>query len=115
MYIETSSPRKSGDKAYLASRVFRSSRTCSMRFFYHMYGNHIGSLSVYTRPAVGGAMKSVWTKSNSQGDRWIRAVVPLSSSTDFQVVISGVAGTSFQGDIAIDDVAFTSDCFAVGK
>ena len=32
----------------------------------------------------------------------------------WQVVIAGVAGTSYQGDIAIDDVSFSSDCVVGG-
>lgn len=30
--------------------------------------------------------------------------------TTFQVVIEGVVGSSFQGDMAIDDTAFSSGC-----
>ena len=34
---------------------------------------------------------------------------------EFQVVIEGVRGIQHEGDIAIDDVSFTSGCKRVGK
>ena len=50
-----------------------------------MYGNHIGSLNVYTRTSVSGAMSKVWSKSGNLGDKWVKAVVPISVSQNFQV------------------------------
>lgn len=50
MYIETSWPRKAGDKARLRTPVIKSeSKDCSLRFYYHMKGDDIGSLVVYIR------------------------------------------------------------------
>lgn len=45
MYIETSRPRKDGDKARLLSPSFNinaNSATYCFAFYYHMYGKHIG-------------------------------------------------------------------------
>lgn len=45
MYIETSRPRKDGDKARLLSPTFNmntNSPAYCFAFYYHMYGKHIG-------------------------------------------------------------------------
>ena len=85
MYIEASSPRKKGDNAMLGSAVFTSTSTCQVRFFYHMYGRHIGTLNVYTRTSTTGPMKKIWTKTGDQGNSWVKAAVSISVSQNFQV------------------------------
>lgn len=90
MYIETSWPRKYGDKAWMVSRNFQAtppgSAPCKLRFFYHMYGDSAEKLTVYLRYFQNGtAQKTVWSKLGSQGAIWNRAVVQLTSSKNFQV------------------------------
>lgn len=85
MYIESSSPRKMGDNAMLASAVFRPSSTCQLRFFYHMYGSHIGALNVYTRTNTSGPLARIWTKSGNQGDNWLKATARINILQNFQV------------------------------
>ena len=85
MYIETSSPRKRGDFAQIASPVFKPNSKCKVRFFYHMYGQHIGSLNIKTRTSVSGAMTQQWSLSGNQGNSWKRAEVLLSLTQNFQV------------------------------
>ena len=92
MYIETSWPRKYGDKAWLVSRNFQGivpgSSPCKLRFFYHMYGDSAESLNVYIRTfRNGSAQQTVWRKVGSQGAIWNRAVIQLSSNKDFQVFV----------------------------
>lgn len=45
-----------------------------------------------------------------QGDFWRRAEIHLNSAINYQVVIEGMSGPGYQGDIAIDDVSFTPSC-----
>ena len=85
MYIEASSPRKKGDNAMLASAVFKPTSTCQLRFFYHMYGSHIGTLNVYTRTSTSGPLARIWTKTGNQGDKWLKATARVSVSQNFQV------------------------------
>ena len=73
MYIETSSPRVNGDKARLRFTGSDSGAFC-LKFFYHMLGRSVGTLNVYS------GSKNVFTKSGSQGNKWIEAKVPISSS-----------------------------------
>ena len=84
MYIESSSPRKMNDTASIVSPLIRSTKTCTMRFYYHMYGEHIGTLNVYRK--VGDAPSLLWTISGDNGRRWIKKTIDLpASSTGFYV------------------------------
>ncbi|XP_077421169.1 LOW QUALITY PROTEIN: MAM domain-containing glycosylphosphatidylinositol anchor protein 2 [Vanacampus margaritifer] len=107
VYIETSRPRMEGDKARLLSPSFntgsKSGATYCLAFYYHMYGKHIGALSVFLRQK-GASEASVWSLSGNQGDRWRRAAINIHPNADFQVVLEGVRGAGIEGDIAIDDV-----------
>ena len=47
MYIETSAPRRPGDKAQLQSAQIMDTSTRCLSFWYHMYGPHINALNVY--------------------------------------------------------------------
>ena len=69
-FIETS--QKQGDKAWLVSQSFFNSRKC-LTFYYHIYGNNIGSLNVYRK--IYGNKYSVWSKSGNQGNAWLKAQV----------------------------------------
>ena len=47
MFIETSAPRRQGDKARLMSPTYTDSTAICVKFWYHMYGNGVGTLNVY--------------------------------------------------------------------
>ncbi|XP_008312854.1 MAM domain-containing glycosylphosphatidylinositol anchor protein 2 [Cynoglossus semilaevis] len=110
MYIETSRPRKDGDKARLLSTTFNmnkniNSATYCLAFFYHMYGKHIGALNVFLRQKNPTATEtSVWSLTGNQGNQWRQAKVNIHPTSTFQVVMEGVRGAGIEGDIAIDDV-----------
>ena len=67
VYIETSSPRVSGDNAKLELKPSLGSGATCIKFFYHMLGRDVGRLIVY----VNG--KQALVKSGSQGDQWKKA------------------------------------------
>jgi len=116
MYIETSYPRKSNDSAQLMSVPFKpvtGSNDCRLRFFYHMYGEHVNELNIWLKTSQSpyDPMRKVWAKKGNQGDFWLRGEVNLSfMKMNFQVVIEGKRGGGYKGDIAIDDVSFTPGC-----
>jgi hypothetical protein len=112
LYLETSSPRKLNDTARISSIVFKptTTGTCKLRFFYHMYGQHVNALNVYQRLVVGAPMKLIWSRKESQVDAWHRGIVTLLNNVDFQVVIEGIHGLDYQGDIGLDDISFTPQC-----
>ena len=45
-----------------------------------------------------------------QDDFWRRAEVAISSPSEFEIVIEGIRGSSYAGDISIDDVSLTPGC-----
>ncbi|XP_035827621.1 MAM and LDL-receptor class A domain-containing protein 1-like [Aplysia californica] len=117
VYIESSLPQVSGDKARLVSPVLtsglngrRAVSDCQIRFFYHMYGRSAGSLNVYTRTAINGSLTSVFSKSGNMGDKWIRTDIPLTETSDFQILIEATVGSAYSGDIAVDDISLTPSC-----
>ena len=99
--METSWPRKPGDKARLATHYnFAGLRagdsTCRMRFYYHMWGEHIGNLSVKVRDTIGGPETTLWIRDGQVGNYWARAEVVLQSTNDFQVHFGIIAVFLFE-------------------
>ncbi|PKK20392.1 MAM domain containing glycosylphosphatidylinositol anchor 2 [Columba livia] len=115
MYIETSRPRLEGEKARLVSPVFSvapknpygaTNTAYCFSFYYHMYGQHIGSLNVYLRLKGQTAMDNpLWSSSGNKGQHWNQARVNINPPTSFQLIFEGIRGPGIEGDIAIDDVS----------
>ncbi|XP_073194646.1 MAM domain-containing glycosylphosphatidylinositol anchor protein 1 isoform X7 [Lepidochelys kempii] len=113
MFIEASRPRVTGDKARLISPLYNiTAKYFCVSFFYHMYGKHIGSLNLLVRLRNKRAIDTqVWSLSGNRGNEWQQAHVPINPPGPFQIIFEGVRGTSYEGDIAIDDVTLkTGDC-----
>ena len=64
IYIETSSPRKPGEKAKLAIAVPSDGKPACLSFYYHMYGATVGTLNVYS------GNRKVFNISGNQGNNW---------------------------------------------
>ena len=107
IYLETSSTG-TNDVANLISPTFNLTGTTNpkLEFWYHMYGATINTLNVDID--TGNGWFTVWTLSGNQGDQWSRAVVDLApyktATGNVQVRLQAIAGSSYTGDIAIDDV-----------
>ena len=87
MYIEASYPRQPGQAARLFSplvTVSGSSTKC-LEFWYHMYGPHVGSLSVYTNTTAGILSTAIWSKNATQGNLWKSAVVEVQMNQSYMV------------------------------
>ena len=87
IYIETSSPRKLNDTAKLISSYVPGTTASGgkcLSFWYHMYGAHISTLSVYVR-SDQSRDTLLWSKTGTHGDRWLQALVTVKSRTHFQV------------------------------
>lgn len=76
MYIETSSPRRPGDKAQLISPKINGASAMCMSFWYHMYGSHIKALNIYLSQN-GTLGTAVWTRSGNQGNRWLQGNIQI--------------------------------------
>ena len=119
MFIETSAPRVTGDKARLYSETFQpTSTTKCFNFYYNMNGPDIGTLNVFilvnqTRDTFSTEALA-WSMVGNMGDQWSMGQFNLSSkytSNPYQIILEGVRGKGYRGDIAIDDTSlFDGGC-----
>ncbi|XP_010880952.2 neuropilin-1a isoform X2 [Esox lucius] len=83
--------------------------TMCLSFWYHMFGEHAGTLHIKQRKEIEGELRDavLWSVSGHQGSRWRegRVLVPH-SGTPYQVVIEGVVDENGRtmGHIALDQV-----------
>ncbi|EDS28842.1 MAM domain-containing protein 1 [Culex quinquefasciatus] len=94
------------------------SQSACFQFFYHMYGDQIGSLTVYVKPSSVSldsltAEDVLFHRDTNQGNMWNEGFFKLNEQSDsFQIVIEASLGMKYKSDIAIDDVSLLSgsDC-----
>ncbi|XP_071503079.1 MAM and LDL-receptor class A domain-containing protein 1-like [Diadema antillarum] len=112
MYIETSSPRSYGDIARLKSPAYFSAntnQTYCLNFWYHMYGDTISTLNVKMADAMANSTVMLYTLYGEQGDMWNEARLDVYSYYQlFNIIMEGIRGSSYTGDIAIDDISLQS-------
>ncbi|XP_071956932.1 MAM and LDL-receptor class A domain-containing protein 1-like [Antedon mediterranea] len=108
-YIETSSPRVAGDIARILSPTYPDTQGECLQMWYHMYGSGIGTMTVYSKDLVTNIESApLWTKSGDLNDQWRFTQISVSAAHQYQIIIEGVVGSNYQGDIAIDDVEITT-------
>ncbi|XP_013382414.1 MAM and LDL-receptor class A domain-containing protein 2 [Lingula anatina] len=111
MYTEASNPRQSGDRAVLKSEIFNTNGVCKIRFFYHMYGNNMGTLSISVQNMNNLAqIVQRWSLNGDRGDRWRFAAVDLGTFAKFRVLLIGTLTGAPRSDMAVDDVSFSPGC-----
>jgi hypothetical protein len=81
VFIETSDPRRPGDKAHLASPQVSGDQCVT--FSYNMNGAGIGSLEVYQ--TIGARWVELFRKSTNLGDRWIKHEIQITSRSSYSV------------------------------
>ncbi|XP_041944947.1 MAM and LDL-receptor class A domain-containing protein 2 isoform X2 [Alosa sapidissima] len=107
-YLESSN-QLPASRARMASSAFPSGQGKCLQFWYHMFGQGMGTLNVYQQPAEGEAVL-VFSRAGNMGELWRLAQAPLQatqSTESYRIVVEGVRGQSEQGDMAIDDVLVT--------
>jgi hypothetical protein len=118
--LETSSPASLGDSSYAEIPLVNIDNLTSpeLVFYYHKYGSTMGDL--IAQVDGGSGWTTVWTmpgQTQTSGfDPYAKATVPLSAySGAISVRFIGVRGTSYFGDMAIDDVSIADPaaCAAV--
>ena len=67
MYINSDYPRKTGDKVRLEIPIAGNRSLACLKFWYHMNGSDLGSLTVFS----GNAM--VFNASGGHSNHWIKA------------------------------------------
>nr|XP_054757448.1 MAM and LDL-receptor class A domain-containing protein 1-like [Lytechinus pictus] len=83
MYLETSQGQ-SGNSARLASTFAPPGKYC-ISFWFHMFGQTIGSLNVYLQRNESALDLPVWTRTSSSGNSWIEAYVDVVDIYTFRV------------------------------
>ncbi len=81
-----------------------------LNFQYHMVGSAIGTLALQARTDNEGEWVSLFTRTGAQGTNWNTASIDLISyaaATSVQLRLNVVTGSSWQGDIAIDNLSIT--------
>lgn len=84
-----------------------------MRFYFHMSGDGIGTLSVFRKSK--GHLHLLLNLTGDQGTYWQMREIPLSSTRDFQVMFEGKVGRSPKCDICLDDITFSPGCLLVSS
>lgn len=105
IYIETSS-----GPSYWTARLTSSSQDATdneglcLVFFYHMFGESIHTLNVFINS--DGSESLIFSRSQNLGNTWWRATAHFQTSSNWQIIFEGIKGSSFTGDIAVDDISF---------
>ncbi|KAL4232288.1 hypothetical protein ACF0H5_009859 [Mactra antiquata] len=119
LYIETSSPTQQNDSASFISPVLPANHTICFEYWYHMYGDGIGKLLVYIQDSCSLAKTLLFDAYGEQGDQWLENFHTIDDTmipNDYRIIIEGVAGLSYRGDIAIDDIVIADGtCQATGQ
>ncbi|CAC5376077.1 unnamed protein product [Mytilus coruscus] len=110
IYIE-SSGKKQGDYARLLSESFHNKANRCLTFWYHMYGKpgslRVGVITNQSQPVT------LFNITGDHGNNWLEGSVYIPDTfREFQVVFDGIRGSSYLGDIALDDIKFTGNCNA---
>lgn len=108
-YMEASYPNYGSKDAILNSPCYYVTvSNAYARFKYHMYGATTGTLRFQVSTNNGTSWSTLWTRTGDQGNSWKTAFVNVSSYINTNGVrfrFHGTTGTSYTGDIAIDDIS----------
>ncbi|XP_053675828.1 uncharacterized protein LOC128726068 [Anopheles nili] len=108
--IVDSNEQLTNDTARFISPMFEpelSTGAC-FKFYYHMYGEAVGTLKVYVKPMASDLydLKPLFTQEGNQKNVWHEGYFDIAQQTErFQVVFEASLGMRYKSDIAIDDVS----------
>ena len=112
VYLETSTGATTGPSYFTSPIIVTSALSIpNLRFYYHMYGATMDSLRVDVYDlATSSWTNGVWSMFGQQqtagNDPWIEANVGLSAYSDsIRVRFMGKRGSSFTGDMSLDDIS----------
>jgi hypothetical protein len=116
IYVEASNPNFN-KVAILDSPCFdlTGQNNANLSFQYQMTGNAVGSLSV--EASTGGSYATIFTQSGDQGAAWQAANINLAAyaGDDLQLRLTVNTTSSWQGDIAVDDLKITNSASSTDK
>ncbi|KAM3929531.1 MAM and LDL-receptor class A domain-containing protein 1 isoform 2-T2 [Leptodactylus fuscus] len=111
IFIEGSFPHLPGQVAKLSGPIISKwSRNCTLIFYFHMYGEGIGSLMVH-QVTVSRRETLLLNLTGDQGNFWQRKELPLHDlGEDSYFVFEGKIGKDHRGDLALDDIVLSNEC-----
>lgn len=114
-YAFTESLRDSAynDESFLLSGLIEPSTNQCLSFWYHMYGEHINTLTVFQRNSEHTI--ELWSKSGDQGYKWCFQSLPLKHIGPYQIVFKAIRGYGDRSDIAIDDISIINTICNKGR
>ncbi|WP_027394297.1 fibronectin type III domain-containing protein [Aquimarina latercula] len=83
----------------------------SFSFSYHMYGaTDMGSIAVDASTDDGATWTNIWSESGNKGNSWLTASIDLATYVGggVQLRFNRITGSTWQADIAIDNVSLTN-------
>nr|XP_054757464.1 MAM and LDL-receptor class A domain-containing protein 1-like [Lytechinus pictus] len=75
-----------------------------MTYWFHMYGEDIGSFTVYEKN--GDVETAVWTETRTRGPHWKPAHIHFTDTGTYYIILEVVRGPNDSGDVAVDDISF---------
>ena len=113
VYMESSRPNFPAKRAIITSPCFdlTSVPSASFTFQYHMFGSvNMGSLALEISDDNGNTWTSIWSESSNKGNNWITEQINLDNyvGSTAQLRFNGITGTTWRGDMAIDNVQMTT-------
>lgn len=120
VFMESSSPNNSNDRAILVSPCFNltGQNQATFSFKYHMFGaTTMGNLKLAISTNNGSSWTTLWTRAGNQGNSWQDATVDLSAyaGSNVQLRFDGTTGSTWQGDMAVDAVSLTNGAVSTDK
>ncbi|CAC5403043.1 unnamed protein product [Mytilus coruscus] len=92
-----------GQNSNFTSVTVSSDGDACFTFWFHMYGDGMGTLNVYL---VSETMtQKLWSRSGNKPDLWQLAFVDISILDPYQITLEGVRGSTKSSDIAVDDIS----------
>jgi len=103
MYVEASTPNFPDIGPFELEASFVNVNASSIFFWYNMYGQSMGSLTLQVYSNVSGWVDS-WSKYGDQGTEWQMATVYIGTIITSRIKFVAYTGSDFTGDMAIDDI-----------
>ncbi|XP_024885516.1 leukocyte tyrosine kinase receptor [Temnothorax curvispinosus] len=91
-------------------------RSCQVRFFYHKHGAHSASLGLFlvqVKP-YGNHTENLWWSYGPANDAWHNEAIALDVKYRYHLQFEASRGYSSKGDIAVDDISLSPECFGIG-
>ncbi|CAC5355495.1 unnamed protein product [Mytilus coruscus] len=101
-------------RSKLISTTINPGSDICLTFWYHMNGENIGILNVYTES--GNIIQQHWSQSGNKESKWTFAEYTISKSGPYRIIFEGVRGDGFSSYIALDDISLLeSSCSGLLK